>query len=663
MKLIIGKPNAKIPRLLLLVMAGVLSLLLTLSATPTWARSPVGSDFGQRAPVVLDGRVLFEVSGLNSLSARERADAINKKLRQVERMWLEREGSAPEFSIDRENQQTTLSVNQIYVLTVTPNDLREERTAVDRARNWGQQIVRALEIAKTERSAVYLRQAALNASVVLGGAIAAHFLLRWLSLLVSRQLAKWLEQNRSFSHRWDELLKQFVRLGRIGGQTGLWAAIAYYITDLFPQLRRWRYILFDIFRDSFTQPIFTLNQAEYSVLDLLFLLTVSVGLWLAVRALTRVLKTRILSVTNTDRKVQDVLALLTQYALTFIGLIVILQIWGLDVSSLTIVASVLGVGIGFGLQNIANNLISGLIITFERHIQVGDFVELASLTGIVERIGARSTQIVTLDQVKIIVPNSRFLESEVINWSHGSPTSRLHVPVGVSYSSDPNQVRSVLLDVAKGHPDVLVNPQPQVWLKNFGESSIDFDLLVWIREPQRQFPLRSELYYRIAESLQRHQIEIPFPQRDLHVRSTHLDEIVTNLKQLQQNGSATRGDRADDPVNQNSTQLISKTELHSQQATSTQLLVKDFDMEELICQMRGTDGVEIKDRWYRMNLYPASFVGAEAVDWLMRTQKYSQEDALQLGQLLCDRAIIHHVLDERPFIDGYHFYRFYADER
>ena len=220
-----------------------------------------------------------------------------------------------------------------------------------------------------------------------------------------------------------------------------------------------------------------------------------------------------------NRGAQEAIAILAKYGLIFIGTLVLLQIWGLDISSLAIVASALGVGIGLGLQDIAKNFGSGIVLVFERPIQVGDFVEVGDYKGTVERIGARSTEIRTLDRVSIIVPNSRFLENEVINWSHRNPISRLHLPVGVAYGCDAKAVEGALLEAASSHASVLKSPPPQVLFKSFGDSSLNFELLVWTKEPERQFLLTSDLYYKIYEVLGQRQIEIPFPQRDLHLRS------------------------------------------------------------------------------------------------------------------------------------------------
>jgi small-conductance mechanosensitive channel len=302
-------------------------------------------------------------------------------------------------------------------------------------------------------------------------------------------------------------------------RTLLWVVAVLYITNLFPFSRQWSYRIQNLLLSSFTAPILTLGESSYSLTDLLILGGLLFGLVLLARASTNLLRERILTRAGLNRGAQEAIAILTQYGAIFIGSLVLLQLWGFDLSSLTILASALGIGLGFGLQDIAKNFGSGLVLVFERPVQVGDFIEVAGLNGTVERIGARSTEIRTLDRVSIIVPNSRLLENEVINWSHRNPMSRLHLPVGVAYGCDPKAVESSLLEAASSHPKVLSSPPPQVLFKGFGDSALDFELLVWTAEPAQQFFLKSDLYFLLYAVLDRRQIEIPFPQRDLHLRS------------------------------------------------------------------------------------------------------------------------------------------------
>ncbi len=195
-------------------------------------------------------------------------------------------------------------------------------------------------------------------------------------------------------------------------------------------------------------------------------------------------------------------------------------------TALAAVSAVLMVGIGFGLQNITNNFISGLILLFERPVQVGDYVEVSGVQGCVRSIRARSTMVETLDSVSIIVPNSNFIGQNVTNWSYKDAKVRIHISVGVSYSSDMDLVGESLLWVGKSHPEVLQNPEPRIQFLEFGDSSLNFDLLVWIDDPSRQYFVRSDLNFAIVNAFREEGITIPFPQRDLHLRSGFSAESV-----------------------------------------------------------------------------------------------------------------------------------------
>jgi potassium efflux system protein len=189
-----------------------------------------------------------------------------------------------------------------------------------------------------------------------------------------------------------------------------------------------------------------------------------------------------------------------------------------SVSALAGLGAVLAVGIGFGLQNIAQNFVSGLILLLERPVKKGDFVEVGDVRGTVRDIRARATVVTTLDNVDIIVPNGRFITEPVTNETYDDRRVRVRIPVGVAYGTDPQRVRTTLLGVAAGNPAVLAAPEPQVQFTDFGESSLDFVLLVWIPDPRQEQQTASDLRFAIERALGEAGIEIPFPQRDLHLR-------------------------------------------------------------------------------------------------------------------------------------------------
>jgi len=238
------------------------------------------------------------------------------------------------------------------------------------------------------------------------------------------------------------------------------------------------------------------------------------------RLLQRWLIRRLLSKTGLQPSLQYGLSRILGYTLIAIGFYVAFQVTGLDLSSLAIVAASLGVGVGFGLQNIINNFVSGIIILAERPISIGDRIEVAGVAGRVTKIQLRSTTVVTNDNITMIVPNADFISNTVTNWSHGDPKVRIRVPVGVAYGSDLKLLQRLLLEAAAEHPKALKTPEPVVMFTEFGDSSLNFELAVWTQEmTATPIHFTSEMNFIIEQKLREHGIEIPFPQRDLHVRS------------------------------------------------------------------------------------------------------------------------------------------------
>jgi len=255
----------------------------------------------------------------------------------------------------------------------------------------------------------------------------------------------------------------------------------------------------------------------FDVIRLVFLMTLLV--FLSGKLKTIFVK-QILSKYSDDIGVSQSIGTIIQYFFIIMGAFVVIQSSGINLGSLNVLAGALGVGIGFGLQNIANNFISGLIILFERPIKVGDRIEVGNVTGDVVKISSRASTVSTNDNISIIIPNSELINKQVINWSHNDRRIRYHVPVGVSYKEDPEFIRKIILEVADENKDVLKRPAPEVLFIGYGDSSIDFDLLVWTSSYiDKPIILRSQLYYEIFKKFKEHKIEIPFPQRDLHLKS------------------------------------------------------------------------------------------------------------------------------------------------
>jgi small-conductance mechanosensitive channel len=265
--------------------------------------------------------------------------------------------------------------------------------------------------------------------------------------------------------------------------------------------------------------LFDLNQTPVTPASILMFILIFLIFFLISRIINRGILKRILSRFQLEAGVRYTMVRISHYIVMIIGTVFAFQFVGIDLSGLAVIFGLLSVGIGFGLQNVTSNFMAGLILLFERPIKVGDRVTVGDTEGDVTAINMRATTIQSLDNITIIVPNSEFVSSNVINWSHGDPRIRLVLDVGVSYSSDVDLVIKALYEVAEEHPEVRSSPKPNVLLRGFGDSSWDMRLRVWIDHPKRFYITKSELNIAIVRKFRKYGIEIPFPQRDLHVRS------------------------------------------------------------------------------------------------------------------------------------------------
>jgi len=266
--------------------------------------------------------------------------------------------------------------------------------------------------------------------------------------------------------------------------------------------------------------LFDLQNQPVTIMSfLVFFIFLSLFLFLGA-FVRRMLSGKVLDRFNIESGLKYTLSRMSQYVIVVIGILLSFQFLGIDLTGLAVIFGLLSVGIGFGLQNVTANFISGLIVMFERPITIGDRVEVAGVEGDVIEINIRSTKIRTLNNISIIVPNTEFVSNNVINYSHGDSSFRLDINVGVSYSSDLNTVLKALDEVANEHSKIMKNPPHQVHLTEFGDSSWDMQLRVWVPNVKERYILRNELHQAIVHKFAKMNIEIPFPQRDLHVRSS-----------------------------------------------------------------------------------------------------------------------------------------------
>jgi small-conductance mechanosensitive channel len=290
----------------------------------------------------------------------------------------------------------------------------------------------------------------------------------------------------------------------------------------------WLFVMLNEFRvyrpvEAFVTTVLThpLEAGKISVTlggVLLFVASVWTAFWLA-RTIRVVLRDDVLPNMDLPRGVGNSISTLTYYAVMTLGVMVALAAAGFQVSQLAFIVGALGVGIGFGLQNVVNNFVSGLILMFERPIQPGDVVEVSGTSGKVREIGMRATTLSTFEGADVVVPNGMLLNEKLINWTLSDMDRRIDVNVGVAYGTDPNRVLQLLMDVTRSTDGIADRPEPTVLFAGFGANSLDFSIRSWTNNFDEWVKIRSALTVRVHDALKDAGIEIPFPQHDLHLRS------------------------------------------------------------------------------------------------------------------------------------------------
>lgn len=293
-------------------------------------------------------------------------------------------------------------------------------------------------------------------------------------------------------------------------------------TDIFPLKGTVMENIFEFIKQIisfFNVPLVSFGGSTLTIWVIIYLVIILFLLVYVTSKLKNLIIHRLLAKSSIEIGIRVAVASIVRYLILFVGFIVILQTAGIDLSSMTVLFGALGVGIGFGLQNITNNFVSGLIILIERPIKVGDRIEVSGISGDVVNISMRATTIITNDNISIIIPNSEFVSSTVINWSHTDRNVRFNFPVGVSYREDPDSIRKLLLQVADENGGVLKQPRPDVLFSEFADSAMIFNLRVWTRDyTDRPGVLKSQLYYEIYKKFKENGVEIPYPQRDIHIK-------------------------------------------------------------------------------------------------------------------------------------------------
>jgi small-conductance mechanosensitive channel len=359
----------------------------------------------------------------------------------------------------------------------------------------------------------------------------------WLMYALLHDILDSLNEGR---HRWGQNLRKKLQLQNEQSIPGLFwlrmlSVLIVWMFFVISMMQLWRYSdsgwswFLSFLNEGFDVGNIRISPLQITLGIMLFAVLLTLVRWFRQNTLPKWVNT-----SNLDHGGREAVIAVSGYIGVLVSALIGLSVAGFDFTNLAIVAGALSVGIGFGLQNIVNNFVSGLILLFERPIRTGDWIVVGSTEGYVRKISIRSTQIETFDHADVIVPNSELIASQVTNWMLSDPWGRVIVPVGVAYGSDVRKVEQLLIDCAMEHPLVLkdndrVNP-PSVLFRGFGDSSLNFELRAFISQVDKRLSTLSDLNFAIEKALRENGVEIPFPQRDLHLRSMDPSITFTNRK-------------------------------------------------------------------------------------------------------------------------------------
>ena len=274
-----------------------------------------------------------------------------------------------------------------------------------------------------------------------------------------------------------------------------------------------------------------IGKSKVSLQNIIYLIVFLLFITYVAKIIRRALLDEVLPRTRLEIGARASLVNIIIYSLWILAIYTGINILGINLSSLAFMAGALGIGVGFGLQNIVNNFVSGIILLFDPSIQVGDMVQIGEDWGTISRITMRTTVVQTFDNASLIIPNSQMLSDKVTNWSYKDSKVRRQVDVGVAYGSDVKLVRRLLVEIVQDMPEILEDPAPRVDFMDFGDSALVFRVRFWIASPDFWLTAPTEVRFRIDEEFKKHGIEIAFPQQDIHIRSASgLDKFLIDKK-------------------------------------------------------------------------------------------------------------------------------------
>ena len=280
--------------------------------------------------------------------------------------------------------------------------------------------------------------------------------------------------------------------------------------------------------------LLTINETTVDIKNIIVLVVILVATWAIARRVRRIFQERAVPDEQPEAPVQYAVGAMLHYLILIVGWYIGFRTLGFDLNAILVVLGALGIGIGFGLQSIVNNFVSGLILLAERPIKVGigDVIEVNGQLGTVEHLGARSTTLRKFDHTQAVVPNADLLSSVVINWSLDDRRIRLDFSVHVSYSADTKLVEETLFDIVRGHTAVLEEPEPRVYFRAFDDSALDFWVIAWVADLSERFQTVSDLHHTVCATFRQKGIDIPFPRRDVRLHTAETGQRPPPDRQL-----------------------------------------------------------------------------------------------------------------------------------
>lgn len=476
-----------LPNILILILA-----FLLWANQSSYAQSPLDASH-----VVLDGRPIFRVASIEGHDADKRAEIFSRQLET-------KASSGDEISVTLQirNKSPVILLNDQYLMTVTPEDAQLNNNGISPRRQaeiWIKIISQEIEYAQQERRASQSRVPLAFFLILLISIVTVA--INWISRKVSK--TRFLGKLNS--------LRPIANVTSFFAKLTIWLMGIIYIATLFPLTRRWLYFFQIKVSSAIFGPSITIESSEtyneYSLFEVTLFCLILLFLIRVIVYFSNQILRDLLSILNFSEEDKKMYSAISGYILTGFGIVILFNIFEVDLRLLAIIGGAAGIGIGFGVQGFARDLISGLLLVIDKPFVAGDFIELDRFTGTVESVGVRTTKVKTTNNLHIVVPNAQFMEQDFVNWSHQRSESGIYLPLSIDSEENILNAQIIIRQAVNSHSEVLHIPETQVLVENLDLDSIQLKVLTWIKKPDRQAAIKNDLYILIKNALEKNEIE------------------------------------------------------------------------------------------------------------------------------------------------------------